>query len=292
MTKSELKEIIQECIDEINEEKLVEESVDINDINEDSYVMESDEYDAYCIAEARAYIEALEEADMDESLNEAENTVKNISIFHKALKDAKDNTREAKRLIKEDNTKEAKKKIDDTIDNLDDAKYEIEHGNNIGFSLATTAIYCFVPFVDLAIEIYGNIMANDKSNIAKVNAVLKTASDPKNFKKAIKKAANANKVTHIFWTSNTLFKKKYHVRAMGSKEGLAAFAKQMKKIDFVFQSLKVAATIANIIQLIKIIYQIRFSRKNRPDGGIIEIKLGSLIDNYIAMLEKLKASIN
>ena len=55
MTKSELKEIIKECIMEMNR-NFVEEWVDINSVNEDSRVMESADYDAYCVAEARAYL--------------------------------------------------------------------------------------------------------------------------------------------------------------------------------------------------------------------------------------------
>ena len=116
MTKSELKEIIKECILEINESAVVEESVDINSVNEDSHVMESAEYDAYCIAEARAYIEAAMKND-EETLNEG-NSFENLGTLTKALKEAKASTKEAKSLIKEGKNKEAKNKIDDAIKNL------------------------------------------------------------------------------------------------------------------------------------------------------------------------------
>ena len=44
MTKSELKEIIKECLEEINESSVVEESADINSINEDSRIVDEAEY--------------------------------------------------------------------------------------------------------------------------------------------------------------------------------------------------------------------------------------------------------
>lgn len=284
MTKSELKEIIKECIIEMNT-NFVEESVDINSVNEDSYVIESDEYDAYCIAEARAYLEALEEADMDESINEAENAVKNIGIFHKALKEAKANVREAKKLIKEGNTKEAKKKIDDTISSLKDAKKGIYEGNTATNRVINSALYSFVPFVDLAVEIYGNIMTHDKSMEAKFKNTLYVSNGINH--KLVDKAAKKTNVAYL--VTNNGFRDIIH--AWGSAEGVAKFTKYIGKIRFVFDALSIAGVVAAIIKLYKDLKQIEKSKAEGNDGGAVEAKLGALIDNYIKMLEKLKSNL-
>lgn len=160
MTKSELKEIIKECIMEMNT-NFVEESVDINSVNEDSYVMESDEYDAYCIAEARAYIEAFIE--QEDVLTEAD-TFTNMGTLHKALKDAKESTKDAKSLIKDGKNKEAKKKLDDAIKALKKAKDEINSDNSLGISILTSIIYLFAPFANVAFEIYARAMGTKESD--------------------------------------------------------------------------------------------------------------------------------
>ena len=258
MTKSELKEIIKECYSEImneNNNDIVEESVDINAVDEDSLVIESDEYDVYCITEARAYLEAF--IYQEGVLTEAD-TFTNMATLHKALKDAKTSSKEAKTLIKEDKVKEAKKKIDDAIENLKKAKDEINSNNSLVISIFTSLVYLFAPFTDVAFEIYARIMGTKESDERTASVGLRVA----------------RKITRIpirdmhFYAKSSF---KYGLYKMANLLGIGAF-------------------ITAIIALIKQHESIKNNNQDK-NSGVLETKSIMLIDNYIGMLEKLKSNL-
>lgn len=252
MTKSELKSIIRECINEMSAPEVSEEvkEVEINEDTDLSLVDESMEFD-YKVIEAMQFANQYEDTEIQEGAS-----LDNIKDLHKVLSNNKKAVKEAKKYLKEGNKEEAKKLIKKAISDLKDIRKQLaETDENVPREIVQSIIYLFVPYVNTGVTLYLLVMGtngpSENEGIRSVSQLLNT----------IVRAVGIDRTSNSIPVWRTPF-----LSAMSSYLGWTQF---INAIIEVFKSIN---------------YRVNHSDEVK-NLGKLSIDLLRAIDTYIKMLE-------